>query len=192
METEKERKSDVRKIRTHRLIVDAFFELTQEKSLNKIKVTDITDRAMVNRATFYLHFTDKYELFDVLIRECLQEILDRMIHPEPDFNKAFMLDIFHSLMAFFDLYDCNKEDRYTEVIENAENIIREEIKLLIQKVMLASDKEFPEEVSQIAGMLSWVMYEASIDLKMNSGNQDEAYYDTLFIQFLDVLTKLNE
>lgn len=38
-------------------------------------VHDIAEREMVNRGTFYLHFTDKYALLDDYIREEFQKVL---------------------------------------------------------------------------------------------------------------------
>jgi AcrR family transcriptional regulator len=38
--------------------------LTIEKGFNAVTVTDISERAMVNRATFYRYYQDKYDLLD--------------------------------------------------------------------------------------------------------------------------------
>lgn len=53
---------DPRIIRTRNLIIDAFTELISEKDLDNIYVKDITNRANINRATFYRHFSNKEEL----------------------------------------------------------------------------------------------------------------------------------
>ncbi|MDA8336654.1 MAG: TetR/AcrR family transcriptional regulator [Peptococcaceae bacterium] len=55
---------DLRVRRTRKLMQKALIELTIEKGFADITVHDITDRAMVNRSTFYRHFTDKYDLLD--------------------------------------------------------------------------------------------------------------------------------
>ncbi|MGN1201776.1 MAG: TetR/AcrR family transcriptional regulator [Eubacterium sp.] len=55
---------DLRVKRTQRVIRESFFELVNEKGFEHISVKDITDRAMISRNTFYLHYADKYELFD--------------------------------------------------------------------------------------------------------------------------------
>ncbi|MFF2876506.1 TetR/AcrR family transcriptional regulator [Gottfriedia sp. NPDC057991] len=54
---------DPRIIRTRNLIIDAFTELISEKDLDHIYVKDITNRANINRATFYRHFANKEELY---------------------------------------------------------------------------------------------------------------------------------
>ena len=59
----KEEKVDLRILRTRRLLVQAMAELLEEKDLQSVTISDIAERAMINRATFYAHFADKYDLF---------------------------------------------------------------------------------------------------------------------------------
>lgn len=48
--------TDIRYLRTEKLIFDAFAKLLSEKPYEKITVQDIADEAMINRATFYAHY----------------------------------------------------------------------------------------------------------------------------------------
>ena len=57
-------KIDPRITRTKQLLVDAFQKVSKEKKLSQLTVKNITDEATVNRATFYAHFTDKYDILD--------------------------------------------------------------------------------------------------------------------------------
>ena len=54
--------TDIRYLRTEKLIFDAFAKFLSEKPYEKITVQDIADKAMINRATFYAHYADKDEL----------------------------------------------------------------------------------------------------------------------------------
>ena len=54
--------SDPRVHRTKTLIRDAFMELIIEQGFDKVTVRAITERARINRATFYRHYTDKHDL----------------------------------------------------------------------------------------------------------------------------------
>lgn len=72
----KPEKLDRRVIRTRKLLREAFLELMNEQQFQQITVQDITDRAMINRATFYAHFDDKYALFDYSIKTLFQEHLE--------------------------------------------------------------------------------------------------------------------
>jgi AcrR family transcriptional regulator len=60
---------DPRVTRTRKLIREALASLLAEKNFESISVQDIAERATVNRATFYAHFTDKFALLDAMIRE---------------------------------------------------------------------------------------------------------------------------
>jgi AcrR family transcriptional regulator len=78
---EMEEKLDPRVKRTRSLIMKAFGEFLAEKSFDAISVQDVTDRAQINRATFYAHFVDKYELLDRWISQVfLQEIEKRTLN----------------------------------------------------------------------------------------------------------------
>lgn len=54
--------NDRRTRRTQKLIRDNFIDLMEQKPINEITIQEITDRADINRRTFYLHFTDIYDL----------------------------------------------------------------------------------------------------------------------------------
>src|SRR5215210_4785586 len=53
---------DLRVRRTRKLLQKALLEAASEKGFTHVTVRDITERAMVNRATFYRHYEDKYDL----------------------------------------------------------------------------------------------------------------------------------
>ncbi|MBC7813431.1 MAG: TetR/AcrR family transcriptional regulator C-terminal domain-containing protein [Burkholderiales bacterium] len=55
---------DLRVRRTRKMIQEAFMALTVEKGFSALTVRDITERAMINRSTFYRHFLDKYDLLE--------------------------------------------------------------------------------------------------------------------------------
>jgi AcrR family transcriptional regulator len=80
----KPEKLDRRVIRTRKLLREAFLELMNEQQFQQLTVQDITDRAMINRATFYAHFDDKYALFNYTIKTLFQEHLESRM---PDTNR---------------------------------------------------------------------------------------------------------
>jgi len=74
-------KLDPRVKRTRGLILQSFESLLAEKGFESISVQDVTDRAQINRATFYKHYLDKYELLDRSIsRMFMQEIEKRTLN----------------------------------------------------------------------------------------------------------------
>lgn len=60
-------------VRSKTMIRQAFLELLQEKPYEKITVTDIAQRADLNRSTFYAHYPD----VQGLIEEIEEEIINR-------------------------------------------------------------------------------------------------------------------
>lgn len=53
---------DPRVLRSERMLQDALLELLKEKPFRAITVRAISERAGLNRSTFYAHFRDRYEL----------------------------------------------------------------------------------------------------------------------------------
>lgn len=63
-----------------KMIRSALAELIDEKGFNNISVTDLTQRADINRGTFYLHYVDKYDLLERIENEIIQEIEEETKH----------------------------------------------------------------------------------------------------------------
>jgi AcrR family transcriptional regulator len=68
---------DPRIKRTRKLLQDSLRTLLRQKPLDEILVQDITDEATVNRATFYDHYRDKFDLFNALIAADFQKLLEQ-------------------------------------------------------------------------------------------------------------------
>ena len=66
---------DLRIRRTRKLLQKAMLEAAGEKGFAQVTVRDITKRAMVNRATFYRHYQDKYDLLTHYLKE-LSDLID--------------------------------------------------------------------------------------------------------------------
>ncbi|WP_173275913.1 TetR/AcrR family transcriptional regulator [Paenibacillus sp. NEAU-GSW1] len=64
-----EEKADLRKKRTKRLLRTALLELVEEKGLERVTVRDLTERAEINRGTFYLHYRDVPDFMERLSGE---------------------------------------------------------------------------------------------------------------------------
>lgn len=71
--------TDPRAIRTKNLIKDSFISLVRKKDFREVTVKDITEKAMINRATFYAHFDDKYELLECTVVQTFREDMKNRI-----------------------------------------------------------------------------------------------------------------
>lgn len=68
----KPRKIDRRTIMTKVMVKDAFLELLQNTSYEKITITSLCHQAEITRATFYLHYNNIDEVLDELLDEALR------------------------------------------------------------------------------------------------------------------------
>lgn len=69
---------DLRIKRTRLFIRNAFFDLIREKGFEAVTIGDITERAMINRSTFYRHYRDKFDLAEKCLDEPFNALLKEM------------------------------------------------------------------------------------------------------------------
>ena len=72
------KKMDLRVKKTKLAIEVAILKLLETKPFQDITIHDIAEEAMINRATFYSHYTDKYDLLDRLIVDRLSKFRNNL------------------------------------------------------------------------------------------------------------------
>jgi AcrR family transcriptional regulator len=92
---------DRRVQRTRQSLQQAFKEVTQEKSFEATNIQDITDRANVNRGTFYAHFEDKYALLEAIIREEFHDLLTNHIPPVDHWDRQTVQSLIQNVLEYF-------------------------------------------------------------------------------------------
>jgi len=80
MGIEMDEKIDRRKQRTRRMLREALVSLILERGYEAVTIQDITERADLRRATFYLHYKDKDELLMTMLQETMDALI-REIEP---------------------------------------------------------------------------------------------------------------
>ncbi len=73
---------DLRVQKTKKNIKDAFLALRVQKPLERITVRELAELAMINKATFYTHYKDVYDLQEQLEDEAVKNAINTMSHPE--------------------------------------------------------------------------------------------------------------
>ncbi|MFX3673468.1 MAG: TetR/AcrR family transcriptional regulator [Paenisporosarcina sp.] len=184
-----EGKIDPRIIRTRKLIMDAFIQLAMKKEFKNITIKDITTEATINRATFYYHFTDKYELLDAtLTEELINNVLSEIMEHEV-LNDKTIVQIFLSLTK--SQMDLSKQcprsfEAFTSTIEFK---IKDALVEIFSK-LLRSSNEMEEELFHIkAVMLTWAIYGATVDWQNNSKKSPEAYIDLALPTLMEMALK---
>lgn len=89
-------KTDLRVIRTKKSIRDAFCDMIMEMDYQEITIKELTQRAMINRNTFYLH----YNSIDDLLEELQNEIAGKFIDLQVSYSS--MDDIRRLIRVFFE------------------------------------------------------------------------------------------
>ncbi|MBR1732067.1 MAG: TetR/AcrR family transcriptional regulator [Ruminococcus sp.] len=69
---------DLRVKKTLKSIKEAFYQLRKKKPIEKISVKELSEIAMINKATFYLHYKDVYDLSEKLENELISEVIDNV------------------------------------------------------------------------------------------------------------------
>ncbi len=75
--------TDRRIARTKEAIENTFLDLLNHKTLQALTINDITDRANINRSTFYEYFDDKFDLFNHIVRKTFQQ---KVLEHLPDYG----------------------------------------------------------------------------------------------------------
>ncbi len=99
---------DLRIQRTKNAIKTAFLELRNKKSIEKITVTELTKLANINKATFYLHYSDIYDLSDEIENGLIDEILIDIQVVDKFFENPqdYAIMIFEAFVAHREQLDC--------------------------------------------------------------------------------------
>src|SRR5258706_3773046 len=69
--------TDPRILRSRRMLIEALARLLIKKEFEDISVQEIADEATLNRATFYLHYTDKNALLQAMTDVRFRDLIDR-------------------------------------------------------------------------------------------------------------------
>jgi AcrR family transcriptional regulator len=86
--------NNLRVRRTQKLLREALIELIEERGFDALTVGEITERAMVSRASFYHNYQDKYDLVEQIYAEAMQALFNAisepaMVHSSQTFERFF-------------------------------------------------------------------------------------------------------
>src|SRR6202451_1433894 len=68
--------TDPRILRSRRMFMDSLARLLMKKELEDISVQEIADEATLNRATFYLHYSDKNALLQAMTESRFRDLIE--------------------------------------------------------------------------------------------------------------------
>ena len=130
-------KTDLRIIKTKKILFDSLLKFMKKKNFEKIKISDICEESLINRSTFYAHYEDKYELLIDLFEEQKKVLLKEFEDNENKiFSKEYLMELLNILI---DHIDENRET-YSAILANNRNGI------LIDFLIDAIEKDVSERL----------------------------------------------
>jgi AcrR family transcriptional regulator len=181
-----EKHEDPRITRTRKLLVDALNELMREKSFEAITVSEIADRATLNRVTFYAHFQDKYALLEYSMRSLVRS----QVHARLDASGPLTEAILQKLLALVcDLLmeitgHCPPPRNQMEAL--MEKQIKDELYTLLLGYLQAArpQRRSAASAEQAAMVAAWAIYGAAYQWSQDS---ERAAVDTFVRQVLPLV-----
>lgn len=136
---------DLRVERTQKNIKEAFLQLRAKKPIEKITVKELSEIAYINKATFYLHYKDIYDLSDRIENDLLFKCISTI--PVDDFFcKKGCLSLFENLTSEGELFTILfSGSRVDSSVRKIDKLIKEHI--YYEKPELKHDLEFNIKLS---------------------------------------------
>ena len=176
MATQK-RREDRRIQRTRQVLQQAFVEVVREKgktltSIREIEkhfaatsIQEITERANVNRGTFYLHFADKYMLADAVIRERSRQQLASVLPPEPRWDRRTLRLLAQAVLTLFEEKYRHQHQPSLVLSPMVERAVHEELTGLLLtwlKEARSGERRRREPLETIARVVSWSIFGTAV------------------------------
>ncbi|WP_238900133.1 TetR/AcrR family transcriptional regulator [Clostridium sp. YIM B02500] len=183
--------NDKRITKSRKLIQDSFLSLANKSPFENITVKDISERANVNRATFYAHFKDKYDLLDSFISDEFMTIVSSRISPDAKLNEKTLRDL------IFIMCDYHKTvgTSYIRLYKSANMLIDMRVQLKLQDIvqnMLNNtrncSKNEEEKLELITVMMSSGIYCATKRWHSKGNLKDASAISALADEILSFMT----
>jgi AcrR family transcriptional regulator len=149
---------------TRQLLQHTFIEVAHEKGLAATTVKEITERADLNRGTFYLHFEDKYALLQTIIHEHFQHLLTRTLTPRPQWNRSSLVQFIQAVLEDFarKYRHLLRSGTDASLMERATCEALARLLLLWFKQDQSRGAQEPVSIETIAQIMSWTLFEAAV------------------------------
>ncbi len=156
-----EPKEDLRIVRTRKLLSSTLLEMMEEQSIEKISVIDLCAKAMVNRATFYAHFEDKYHLLSYALEELKDKIYARVTK---EFYAETPRDVIRGVMHMAVSYISDKKNDVVKVVHHNRNerVVRTFTESLAQSIKYQLGKLKHKYPSAVPSQITAVCYAGAL------------------------------
>jgi AcrR family transcriptional regulator len=158
------RRVDRRIQRTRQVLQQAFRDVVQDKGFAATSIREITERANINRGTFYLHFADKYMLTEAVVRELFRQELARRLPAAPGWDQQSLQLLIQAVLECLEGKYRHQPRPFfalAEVAPLVERAMQEELtELLLTWLKQERRAERPARIplESIASVLSWAIF----------------------------------
>lgn len=115
-----EKKTDLRVVKTKNILYATLLELLKDTAFEDIKVSDICEKALINRSTFYSHYADKYELFSAYIDNLKLSLTKEL---EKNQNISTSKEYYLEMLSLFLNHVSEQKQVYRAVMQQNRNSI---------------------------------------------------------------------
>ncbi|GHO56693.1 TetR family transcriptional regulator [Ktedonobacter robiniae] len=109
---------DLRVRRTYKLLWEALLTLLEQRPFESISVTEICEKAMVHRVTFYKHFEDKYDLLEYGIQTTQMQLLEEFHQVEASQTKRRHIRMLEQIAMHQRFYSLMMVEKETHSLTN--------------------------------------------------------------------------
>lgn len=135
----KNTKIDLRTRKVYDALIEAFTGLLAEKSFDEITVRELCDRARTRTATFYNHFSDKYEFFAFMIAEKRSDFFANAENIRDDTFEDYCVSILNNSFDFIEVHK--------EMVQHilSDSLLSVMMNTVSEKLMLEFEKRLQQE-----------------------------------------------
>lgn len=154
-------REDPRVLRTRQLLLQAFSGLFSEKGFHAMTVQDITERASINRSTFYTHFEDKYAILECWLREQFQQRVASTVLSSDPWSLSTLRLLIQSVVEWFtQLHELTKSADRSLIPLVATTLQEALFELLLQefKTVAGSGLDRQVNLETVAMVTSWAIF----------------------------------
>lgn len=120
-------KTDARVRYTRRVIKESLLRLLEDRPVNRITVKEVCEAAQINRATFYAHFTDCFDVLNQMENDLLADF-------ERSLSFASVVDVVDMIERIYAMIDQNAEVCRVLIFQNKDS------SLTAKMIAMAHDK----------------------------------------------------
>ncbi|QDR81253.1 TetR/AcrR family transcriptional regulator [Sporomusa termitida] len=157
------KENDPRVIRTRQLIQDAFHSLSKEKKFNDITIRDITERAAINRGTFYAHFADKYALMELIIEDTFMTTVYQQLQSQEELTPEALRNLIISVCRYHEQLSTSCRRTAQAVFPLIEMKVKSQLEQMVSNWLAkrAAKPEADKSIQWAAVMVSQSIYGAA-------------------------------